>query len=276
MAIQDWTVSIMDLSWMVHNDNLSLEGFDLLWWLVSSVRCNITSLDFFNWDILNIESNIVSWNSFSHLFMMHFDWFTFTSDWNRCKSDVHSWFQDSSFDSSDWDSSNTTNLINILQWKSQWLICWSLWWGDIIQSVEQGLSLIPWTDLIWFLHHVISYPSWNRDEWDVLRVISNLLQESTSFSDDFLDSYLSVVDSLLINLVDTDNHLFDSQSESQQSMFSSLSILWNTSFKLTNWWSNHQQSTISLWSTSNHVLNEISMSWGINDSERILIGFKLP
>jgi hypothetical protein len=30
MAIQDWTVSIVDLSWMVHDNKLSLEGFDLL------------------------------------------------------------------------------------------------------------------------------------------------------------------------------------------------------------------------------------------------------
>ena len=48
VAIQDWTVSVVDLSWMVHDDNLSLELFDLLGWAISSVGGNITSLDFFN------------------------------------------------------------------------------------------------------------------------------------------------------------------------------------------------------------------------------------
>nr|AFK43815.1 unknown [Medicago truncatula] len=59
-------------------------------------------------------------------------------------------------------------------------------------------------------------------------------------------------------------------------MFTSLTILGNTSFKTTSGGINDENSTISLGCTSNHVLNEIPVSRGINDSAVVLSGLKLP
>jgi hypothetical protein len=58
-------------------------------------------------------------------------------------------------------------------------------------------------------------PSGNRDEWDVLRVITDLLQEVGGFLDDFVNSFLSILNGLVINLVDTYDHLLYTQSEGQ-------------------------------------------------------------
>jgi hypothetical protein len=116
--------------------------------------------------------------------------------------------------------------------------------------------------------------SGNRDEGNVGGVITDLLQEISKFILDFVVSILGVLDSIL--LIQTDNHLFDTQSEGQQGVFSGLSIFGNTSFEFTSGGGNHENGTIGLGSTSNHVLDEISMSGGINDGEDILTGFELP
>jgi hypothetical protein len=48
MAIQDWGVTVSDLSWVVHDDDLSLESFGFLGWVVLGVRSNISSSDVLN------------------------------------------------------------------------------------------------------------------------------------------------------------------------------------------------------------------------------------
>ena len=45
MAIQDWGVSSVDLSGVVHDDDLSLEGFGFLGWVILGVGGNVSSSD---------------------------------------------------------------------------------------------------------------------------------------------------------------------------------------------------------------------------------------
>ena len=59
-------------------------------------------------------------------------------------------------------------------------------------------------------------------------------------------------------------------------MLSGLPILGYTSFKFTNTSSKNQDSTVSLRCPRNHVFDEVSVSWGINDSRVVLAGLKFP
>jgi len=59
-------------------------------------------------------------------------------------------------------------------------------------------------------------------------------------------------------------------------VFSGLSVLGDTGLKLSLGGGNHEDGNIGLGSTGNHVLDEISVSWGINDGEVILGSFELP
>ena len=45
MAINDWSVSIINLTWMVHDDNLGLEPLDVFSWGVLVFRSDTASLN---------------------------------------------------------------------------------------------------------------------------------------------------------------------------------------------------------------------------------------
>jgi len=70
--------------------------------------------------------------------------------------------------------------------------------------------------------------------------------------------------------------LLDTKGEGKESMLSGLSFLGNTSLELSLRGGDHEDGTIGLGGTGDHVLDEISMSWGINDGEVIFGGFELP
>merc|ERR1712066_347037 len=59
-------------------------------------------------------------------------------------------------------------------------------------------------------------------------------------------------------------------------MLSGLSILGDTSLELTSTRGDNQDPTIGLGSSSDHVLDEITMSGGINDGDIVLVGLELP
>ena len=77
----------------------------------------------------------------------------------------------------------------------------------------------------------------------------------------FLESYL----------VAAANHLLHSKCESKESMLTGLAILGDTSLKTTSGGVNDKDGTVSLGGTSDHVLDEVTVSRGINDSAVVLL-----
>jgi len=75
VTIQDGGISVLDLTGVVKNDNLSEESNSSSGRVFFGVRSNISSFDFFDGNIFDIESNIVPWDGFSELFVMHFNGF---------------------------------------------------------------------------------------------------------------------------------------------------------------------------------------------------------
>ena len=64
--------------------------------------------------------------------------------------------------------------------------------------------------------------------------------------------------------------MLDTKGESQESVFTSLSILGDTGFEFTNTSGDDKDGAISLGGTSNHVLDEITVTWGVNDGDVVL------
>ena len=70
-----------------------------------------------------------------------------------------------------------------------------------------------------------------------------------------------------VHLVDGDDELFDTEGERKQSMLSGLTVLGDTGLELTSTCGDDEDSTVSLGGTGNHVLDEVTVSRGVNDLE---------
>jgi hypothetical protein len=219
---------------MVHDDNLGLEPFGVHSWGVLGIGSDVTSLDIRNRETFNVETDVVTWNSFSDRFVMHFDGFAFSggSEWTEANGDV--WLHDTGFDSTDWHSSNTRDLVDILEWESEWLEDWSLWWLDGIKSFKEIWTLVPW-HVGGVFEHVITNPTGDWDEWDSFDLVTNLLKISRDFGFDFIVSFFLVVSTLGVHLVAAADHLLDTHGEGKKSVFSGLTFLGPSSFEFTRW-----------------------------------------
>jgi len=86
VAIKNWRVSGSDLSRVVENDDLSIEGGSFLGWVVLGVGTDHTTTDILDGNVLDVESDIVSWNTLFEGFVVHFNGLDFSSDHSRGKT----------------------------------------------------------------------------------------------------------------------------------------------------------------------------------------------
>jgi len=158
VTIKNWSITISNFTWMTKNNNLSIERITFFSSINFIIRSNITSFKFFNSKTFDIETNIVSWNSLSKLNMMHFNRFNFSNFIGWSEINIHSWFKDTSLNSSNWNCSDTRDLIDILEWKSEWFLHRSFWGFEFIKSLVKSLTFVPF-HVVRFLNHVITVPS---------------------------------------------------------------------------------------------------------------------
>jgi len=288
VAIQDWGVTFLDFTWVVQDDDLGVEGFGFSGWVVFAVRADVTSSDIFDGDVFDVETDVVTWYTLWDLSVVHFDGFDFSGDVGWGEFDDHTGFDDTGFDSTDWHSSDTTDLVDILEWESEWFVGWSDWWVDGVQSFEESFTggfaaffgfffpaFVPWHVGGGF-DHVVTVPAGDWNESNGFWVVTDFLDVVGDFLDDFIVSVFGVFWFGVVHLVDTDDQLFDTKGESQQSVFSGLTVLGDTSFKFTNTSGDDEDGAIGLGSTGNHVLDEISVAWGIDDGDFVFVGLEFP
>ena len=72
-----------------------------------------------------------------------------------------------------------------------------------------------------------------------------------------------------VHLVDGDDELPDTEGEGEQGVLTSLAILGDTSLELTSTTGNDEDSTISLGGTSDHVLDEVTVTGGVDDLDKM-------
>ena len=204
--------------------------------------------------------------------MVHLDGLDFSGDTSWGEGDDHTGLDDTGLDTTDWHRANTTNLVNILERKTEGLVSWAGRWVDGINGLEKGLAgglaslslllptLVPWA-VGGVVDHVVTVESGDRNEGNSLWVVSDLLDEVGSLLDDFLETGLGPLGG--VHLVDGDDELLDTQSVGEKSVLTGLAILGDTSLELTSTGSNDENSAIGLGGTSNHVLDEITVTRGI-------------
>jgi len=60
VAIEDWSVTLGNLSWVVQYNNLSKEVGCVLGWIILGVRSDESSSEIFDSEILHVEADVVS------------------------------------------------------------------------------------------------------------------------------------------------------------------------------------------------------------------------
>jgi len=185
----------LNLSRVVQDNDLSSEVFGFSGGFVLGIRADISSSDVLNGNVLNVETNVVTGNSFVNGFVMHFDGFNLGGNVNGGESDGHFLLEDTGFNSSDWDGTNTSDLVDILEGESQWFFSGSLGGNDVVQGFHKDGSFVPGhVVLIVFsgsFQHVVSVPSGNGDHGDVIGVVTSSLEEKFNFIADFVVSFLA-------------------------------------------------------------------------------------
>jgi len=285
VAIQDWSVTGTDLAGVVENDDLGVEGGGTERWVVLGVTADVSTTDFLDGDVLDVETNVVSGKTLDELFVVHFDGLDFSRDVGWGEGDNHTGLDDTGFDTTDWDSSDTTDLVDVLEWETEGLVGWTDWGLDGIDGVEESLTrvlaglglllptLVP-RALVGGFDHVVTVEAGDGNEWNGLGVVSDLLDEGGGFLDDFVVTVLGEFDG--VHLVESDDELLDTEGEGQESVFTSLTILGDTGFEFPDTGGDDENGTIGLGGTSDHVLDKVTMSGGINDGNVVLWSLELP
>jgi len=272
VTIQDWGVTSTDLTRVVEDDNLGVEGLSSLGRIVLGVTSNVTTTDFLDGDVLDVEANVVTWKTLDKLLVVHLNGLDFSGDTSGGEGDDHTGLDDTGLNTTDWHRANTANLVDILKRKTEGLIGRTRRWVNGIDSLEKGLAgglaslglllptLVPWA-VGGVVDHVVTVESRDRNESDSLGVVADLLDEVGGLLDDLLITGLGPLGG--IHLVDGDDELLDTESIGEKSVLTGLAILGDTSLELTSTRSDDENSAIGLGSTSDHVLDKITVTRGV-------------
>jgi hypothetical protein len=272
VAVEDWCVSGTDLTRVVEDDNLGVEGLGTLGGVVLGVTGNVATTDLLDGDVLDVEADVVTGDTLDKLLVVHLDGLDLSGDTSGGEGDDHTGLDDTGLDTTDGNRANTTNLVDILEGKTEGLVGGTRRGVDGINGLEEGLAsglglglllptLVPGA-VGGNVDHVVAVESGDGDEGNVLGVVADLLDEVGGLLDDLLVTVLRPLGG--VHLVDGDDELLDTEGVGEQSVLTSLTILGDTSLELTSSGSDNENSAVGLGGTSDHVLDEITVTGGIN------------
>ncbi len=89
VAIENWGVTGTDLTRVVEDDDLGIEGLSSLGRIVLGVTGDIASSDFLDGNVLDIEADIVTWETLDELLVVHLDGLDFSGDTSGGEGDDH-------------------------------------------------------------------------------------------------------------------------------------------------------------------------------------------
>jgi hypothetical protein len=272
VAIQDWSITSTDLTRVVKNDDLGVEGLSSLGRIVLGVTSDVTTTDFLDGDVLDVEANIVTGETLNKLLVVHLNGLDFGGDTSGGEGDDHAGLDNTSLNTTDGNRANTANLVDILKRKTERLVGRTGRRVNGIDGLKEGLAgglaslglllptLVP-RAVGGVVDHVVTVEARDGDESDSFGVVSDLLDEVGSLLDDLLETRLGPLGG--VHLVDGDDELLDTESVGEESVLTGLAILGDTSLELTSASSDDENSTVGLGGASDHVLDEITVAGGV-------------
>lgn len=140
VAVEDWGVTSTDLTRVVEDDDLGVEGLGTLGGVVLGVTGNVTTTDLLDGDVLDVEADVVTGDTLGELLVVHLDGLDFSGDTSGGEGDDHTGLDDTGLDTTDGHRANTTNLVNILEGKTEGLVGGTAGRVDGVDGLEEGLT----------------------------------------------------------------------------------------------------------------------------------------
>jgi hypothetical protein len=284
VAIEDGCVTSTDLTRVVQDDNLGVEGVATLGGVVLGVTSDVATTDLLDGDVLDVEADVVTGETLGKLLVVHLDGLDLGGNTSGGEGNNHTTLDDTGLDTTDGHRANTTDLVDILEGKTEGLVGRTGRSVDGVNGLEEGLtsglglglllpSLVPGA-VGGNVDHVVTVETGDGNEGDVLGVVADLLDETGGLLDDLLETGLGPLGG--VHLVDGNDELLDTKGVGEKGVLTSLAILGDTSLELTSTGGNDENGAISLGGTSDHVLDEITVTGGIDDGDHVLGGLELP
>lgn len=91
--------------------------------------------------VLDVETDVVTGHTLFELFVVHFDGLDFGSHVGRSESDNHAGLDDTSLNTADGHSTDTTDLVDILEGKTEGLVGGTDGGFNSVDGIEEGLAL---------------------------------------------------------------------------------------------------------------------------------------
>lgn len=272
VAVEDGRVTVADLTGVVEDDDLSGEGLDTRGGVVLGVTSDVTTADILDGNVLDVEANVVTRDTLLELLVVHLNGLHFSGDVGGSEGDDHTRSDGTSLDTADRDGTDTGDLVDILERKTEGLVDGTDGRLDGVDGLEESLTrgltslglllpaLVP-GGVGGGLDHVVTVETGDRDERSRLGVVADLLDEVGGLLDDFVVTLLGPLAG--VHLVKSDNELADTEGEGKQSVLTGLAILGDTSLEFTSTGANDKNGTVGLGGTSDHILDEVTVTRGI-------------
>jgi len=122
VAIQNGSVSVGDLTGVVQDDNLSVEGSSLLGGVVLGVRADVTTTNILDGDVLDVESDVVTGDTLGEDLVMHLDGLDLGGDVGGGEGNDIVGLHDAGLNTADGYCSDAADLVDVLEGEAEWLL----------------------------------------------------------------------------------------------------------------------------------------------------------
>lgn len=284
VAVEDGRVAGADLTGVVEDDDLGVEAVAALGGVGLGVTGNVATTNLLDGDVLDVEADVVTGKTLGKLLVVHLDGLDLSGDTSGGEGDDHAGLDNTGLDTTDGNRANTTDLVDILERKTEGLVGGTGGGVDGVNGLEKGLAsglglglllptLVPGA-VGGDVDHVVTVEAGDGHEGNVLGVEADLLDETGGLLDDLLVTGLRPLGG--VHLVDGNDELLDTKGVGEKSVLTGLTVLGDTGLELTSTGGNDENGAVSLGGTSDHVLDEITVTGGVDDSDVVLGGFELP
>jgi hypothetical protein len=284
VAVEDGRVAGADLTRVVEDDDLGVEAVAALGGVLLGVTSDVATTDLLDGDVLDVEADVVTGETLGELLVVHLDGLDLSGDTSGGEGDDHAGLDHTSLNTTDGNRANATDLVDILERKTEGLVGGTAGLVDGVNGLEEGLagdlglglllpSLVPGA-VGGVVDHVVTVEAGDGHEGNVLGVEADLLDETGGLLDDLLVTGLGPLGG--VHLVDGNDELLDTKGVGEKSVLTGLTVLGDTGLELTSAGGNDENGAVSLGGTSDHVLDEITVTGGVNDGDVVLGSLELP